>query len=473
MGLNKFGEATLSSFLTAIAPWEAGYEHNSFAYVAKKQEGLFVISQAAIWLSTMESKVPFRYFETENICAEHVRLTDLNLSYSECINDLCAGKIVTPHGGRFFPAPINGGWHDAHFTPVHPSALQSQHRVNVLQIKGQQQIIESGPSIVDWELRGAETPYDTVQELLSEYGLGGLFADRITLEVIAREIMGFDGDVSRIDGETATIVVRLANTLSCSDAAVGYREITPGKTNRGKIMGSQFSWKQADSFQIGAYEMKVQRAAIVHCYAMYQNIAQTHWYVSDPTTSQNPRRVMFESFDTGMAVLKEFLSRTHGKGQDARDFEVGIAWLFWMLGFDAVQFGSTARTQDFADLILMTPKGHAAIIECTTGLLRADNKLPKLVARHSNVRARLDQSNNRHIKLLPIMISNLTKMELQADLEQAERLGVGVMTREDLDQLVNLTITTTNADELFARAEKNIEALKAGSAGAEPELPLS
>jgi hypothetical protein len=53
-----------------------------------------------------------------------------------------------------------------------------------------------------------------------------------------------------------------------------------------------------------------------------------------------------------------------------------------MLGFNPVQLGLTGKTQDFADLILVTPNGHAAIVECTTGLLRADNKLPKLLARH-------------------------------------------------------------------------------------------
>jgi hypothetical protein len=249
MSLNVSGTTILSNFLTAIAPWESGYEHNSFAYVAKKQEGIFVISQAIIWLSTTESKIPFRAFETENVCAEHVRLTDVGLTYRQCIEDLCAGMITTPRGRGLFPAQ-QSGWHDLFFTPLHPSALQSQSRVNLLQIKGDHQILKNGPSILDWELRGADTPYDTVQELFGEFGLGGLFTDRITLEVVASSVMGFDGDASTVDGETATIVIRLANTLNYSNAAVGYREIIPGKTNRG-IVGSQFSWKQTDSAQVG------------------------------------------------------------------------------------------------------------------------------------------------------------------------------------------------------------------------------
>jgi hypothetical protein len=131
----------------------------------------------------------------------------------------------------------------------------------------------------------------------------------------------------------------------------------------------------------------------------------------------------------------------------------------------------TMYSKSGQDLRRYFPEVVAAAL--TTGLLRADNKLPKLVARHSTVRARLDQSNNRHVKLLPIMVSTLTKAELQADLEQAEKLGVGVLSREDLDQLVNRTTLTGNAAEWFNFAEKTIEGLKSKSKVNEPELPLN
>ncbi|MFX8381693.1 hypothetical protein ABTL77_20045, partial [Acinetobacter baumannii] len=88
----------------------------------------------------------------------------------------------------------------------------------------------------------------------------GLFTDRTSVEVVASAIMGFDGDCSTIDGEIATIVIRLAKTLDLSQAAVGFREITPGKTNRGKLVGSQFTWRQTETMQIGSFELPVTRA---------------------------------------------------------------------------------------------------------------------------------------------------------------------------------------------------------------------
>jgi hypothetical protein len=243
------------------------------------------------------------------------------------------------------------------------------------------------------------------------------------------------------------------------------------------LTGQQFTWEQTGEMQVGTFDLTVSKAAILHCYAIYKQVAQTHWYINDPTTSQNSRREVVESFDSGLAIVKTFISRPHSKGQDARDFEVAVAWLFWMLGFGTVQMGSTTRTQDFADLILTTPQGQIAIVECTTGLLRADSKLSKLVARYSTVRQRLNQSNNGHVKLLPIMVSSLPRAELQADLEQAEKLGVLVLAKEELDQIVLRTaVGANNPEEVFAEAERKVrsaqDALTAKPASAEPELPL-
>ena len=146
-----------------------------------------------------------------------------------------------------------------------------------------------------------------------------------------------------------------------------------------------------------------------------------------------------------------------------------------MLGFSTVQLGSTARTQDFSDVVLVTPQGHLGIVECTIGLLKAGDKLAKLVARHATLRARLNNSNNGHLKLLPIMVSPLPRAELQADLEQAERLGVLVLAREQLDQLVQRTLITTNPDELFQEAEKRVQSAQEAfrAKAAEPELPFN
>ncbi|MGY3354819.1 hypothetical protein ACVWZK_001482 [Bradyrhizobium sp. GM0.4] len=97
-----------------------------------------------------------------------------------------------------------------------------------------------------------------------------------------------------------------------------------------------------------------------------------------------------------------------------------------------------------------------AVVECTTGLLRADNKLPNLVQRAASVRRQLDQSNNRHVRLLPLIATALTREEVKADIEQAERLGVFVLTKEELNQLVVGSAVPSNPETLFENAERRV-----------------
>jgi hypothetical protein len=166
---------------------------------------------------------------------------------------------------------------------------------------------------------------------------------------------------------------------------------------------------------------------------------------------------VYETFDNELVVLKDFLTKAQARGRNARDLEAGVSWLFWLLGFSIAQLGSTERTQDAADVIAVSPSGQYAIIECTTGLLRSDNKMPLLIARTEAVRRRLIAANQSHLKVLPVMVTSRTREEVRADIEQAEKLGVLVLTQEWLEQAATRTLIAPNADELFAQAEKTVQ----------------
>jgi hypothetical protein len=128
-----------------------------------------------------------------------------------------------------------------------------------------------------------------------------------------------------------------------------------------------------------------------------------------------------------------------------------------MLGFSVAHLGATDKTQDAADLIVTTPTGHFAVVECTTGLLKADNKLPLLVERAARVRRGVDASNNKHLRVLPVIVTSRTRDEIKADIEQAERLGILVLSRENLDQAVNNTLVLPNAEQLYEQALQEVE----------------
>jgi hypothetical protein len=137
-------------------------------------------------------------------------------------------------------------------------------------------------------------------------------------------------------------------------------------------------------------------------------------------------------------------------------------------------FDRTCPRVEFAgcpDLIATTPKGDFAVIECTTGLLKEESKLSLLYARTQTVRRALEASGHGHLRVLPIIVTSKSREDIKAEIEQAERHGIVVATREDLEDALTRTQIFLAADELYEQA---IQAASAAQAKyeAQPTLPL-
>jgi hypothetical protein len=219
-------------------------------------------------------------------------------------------------------------------------------------------------------------------------------------------------------------------------------------------------WTQKVEHQHGKIEIDVPTAAVLQCFVSYKGVTQHYGWVSDSATVQNSKRAVYQTFDPGLDVLKDFLTKS-GKGRNAREFEVGVAWLLWMLGFSVAHLGGTDRTQEAADLLVTTPSGQFAVVECTTGLLKADNKLPLLFERTERVRRSVAESNNNHLRVLPVIVTSRSRAEIGADLEQAEKLGILVMSKENLEQAVTRTLILPNSEQIYAEGLQAVESAKA------------
>src|SRR5437773_1309485 len=138
MTFDVHAEAHVKNFLEAISPWESGYRENSFTYVATRLGNDFVLAQGMLWLRPFQSPIPLAYFKSENVRAGHFKLLDVGKSFQEVIKELRDGYFTTPHETLLFPGKLPS--HGASFTPLHPAALQSQSRLNVLKITGAAQL---------------------------------------------------------------------------------------------------------------------------------------------------------------------------------------------------------------------------------------------------------------------------------------------------------------------------------------------
>jgi hypothetical protein len=446
----------IDQFLTAVEPLTDAYQNDSFSYVAAKTADSLVLVQGTLYLNVNTPIIPLKTFESKCIQAGHFYLKDVGLSRDQVIAQLCDGKLAIPGGELAFPG--NNGHYGVQYQPYHEIGLRSQSRLIHLTLMGNEirHYIEQ-PNL-DWELRAADTPYDGMQDLLNEFQPGNL-RSVISVDIAAFTVVVVDAQ-SAVAGESATLMLRSALSADKEKISVGVRITEQGKVvKRERIAGNAFEWEDKDGFKLGTKQLAVPKAAVVHAVASYNGVALQHYFFGDPASFQNPRRAAYEAFDQKLAKLNDILTKAQGS-RDSRDFEAAMPWLFWMLGFAPAHVGGLPKSSNAADFLAASPSGHLAVVECTVGLLKDDDKLPKLHDRAQAVRRNLDVSSTRYVRVLPVIITAKSAEEVKPDVEQAEKLGIYVITREGIERLLLQTLTPANADQLYEQAEQAARSAK-------------
>ena len=456
--MSDYERRNIEDFFKAIEPNLPGYQHSSFSYLALKTGDAFALAQGRLALPGVPASIPSGCFQSENIKAGIFRLLEVNMTPRGFVEDLLTGTLRTPQGDLRFH-PEQGRSHSVYFSSHHPDGISAQRRQIHLTISGgQRQRIES--TVLDWELKAAPTPFFNVQDLCDEFWVGQIRGDSVSVEIIAFNVAVVATE-SSIEGTKAKLVIVIADGLATESASIGFRVFDRNRVaKRGLLPGSELKWQKIENVQRGIGDIEVPAGAVVDCVANYAGVAQNHFWIADPKTAQNPFRSVHNAFDNNLEVLRELIDRSQRKGADARDLEMAVSWLLWLLGFSATRIGGTGKTSDAPDLIAATPMGNLVVIECTTGILKEDSKLSHLFQRTEKVRQSLVACGNQHLKVLPVIVTTKTRDEVKPELDQAHKLRVLVVTSEDFPQMINRTLLLPDPNRLYAEAEEALRRLQ-------------
>ncbi len=445
----------ITNFFKAIEEWRSAYTYATFSYlgVRNSQNKLLLIS-ARIILSGFNPETLKPRFKTGNIEAGQWRI-DQNihtiekvlaaLSSADGFNIEEIGTICISNNdieSLYVGDPIL----------LHPEGLASGNRLSVLTIYGDKLNSWVLQPDTDWLLKSADTPFDSLNEVMLEYGLGGPKEHRSIVEVIAgTTIEIFQG--SEIKQGTATLGIWLVKSLNKGDAKIGYRVLDKGLViSRASIHGGDLNWTEDDRAYIGTKSIEVPPGAIIQCIASYKNKAHHILWRADPDIFQNSRAAAFSLVDPNQTILRGCLFPDPlAKGKTSEDFEMGVSWLLWVLGFSPATFGTHPKTRDGFDIVATTPKGDFVVVECTLGLLRAESKLSKLGARVIQLRNSLDSSNLKQTQILPIIVTALPREQIEVDINSAEENGLLVLAKQDLESLFNMLLWLPNPENLFEK----------------------
>ena len=458
--LSEHSERQLNAYFEAIAGWRAAYRVARLHVLGVRNGEVLELVSARIVLDVGRDTECKAAFHAGRVEAHQIMLNPQASDVQSVVRSFASvdGFHVGGVGCIKLTSTEQVGIFVAPSTLLHPEGLSEGNRLAVLSIVGGHIANLLAQPESDWLLKAADAPYDSVQELAIDYGLGALRSDRALLEVVARTAIEVLAE-SAVAGTRASIGILMANSLDRTKAKLGFRVIHQGRVvTRGAIRGSDMAWINRDFALVGTGEIEVPAGSVLHCIASYADEAHHVQWRADPTTFLNPRAAILSLVDPSNSVMQACLRPdVPPRGNSADDFESAIAWLLWALGFSVASFGTHPKTRETFDAIATTPRGDFLVVECTVGLLHAKGKLSKLAARTVTVPDSLAASNMKHLRVLPVIVTAMTREQVEADAGPAADLGVLVVTREDLDEVQNELIRFPDADSLFERGLRAVQ----------------
>lgn len=447
--LSDHEQQKVDEFFALSAAGEGAYGHANFSFIAVSSSDGLELAQGHVILPVGSNVPPTLEVITPSICGCSVLLSDLGVDYRGLISALVSGGIDTPIGRLRFACPegmqhapsayierFPANFYTSFLHPLHLSISFASHLFMNRQAEFQN------------DLRAGVKPYDSVIELANELGLRPLRWDVCSLDISAHTLVGVDLR-RRIRDGIAHLAMLAAHGIDLAPARLGYRiQTAAGKViERRAVDADSLQWSDSEDVRVGEFTVTVPEGALIQCFASYRGQWTHQGWIVNPDTSVNPRRVAHEVFDADMNVMKKYLFDPKQLKQNARQLEAGVANLLFMHGFAVNPLAGQYMT-DAADLLAVTPTGNFIVVECTTGAIDNDGKLSKLLARTALLSERLRLAGHAHLKCLPVVATTLAR-DATTDLAVAAEKGIVVLTAEDLQQAVEDTLLSRDADRLF------------------------
>jgi len=350
-----------------------------------------------------------------------------------CISQLEKGVFLLPNGTQLHFCEFNNI--SAQLDAGGALLKTNQARSANLMLAGNDLLafLESAGGIeeIDCELQSASPPFDGLADLLVMLGINhNLASQRTGLLVTADAILVLDRQQSKISRGVASIHVLMAAPLKQDCLRIGIIPVNRKYSDRRSIAGSDLKWETSeDGVAKGHIEVNVGDATAVQLLLSHTNTLFDRYWIIDLEKHTNPAYAAHQTVDDNLDELKRLLLLAGESNKPAQDFERGIALMLGLFGFSTAHYGLIPTLREGADIHAFTPANQLAVIECTTGIPTANDKLAKLLSRTELIRNALVKSGNAHIDILPIIATSCSRGSEQVLNDICVR-WIGVLVRQ-------------------------------------------
>lgn len=409
-------------------------------------------------------KTVFR-FETEHVIAARFVSGATPTNIKSFLAKARNGEILTVDGATNLSVQSDGNL-SVFFSPIYHPFVSEGPRLPSLRVSGtsKHNLIVSvfDFRVLDWELKAAEAPFESLDELLNECNLPTQMqiGDSTTLEIVATSPV-LISDVSVINGNDAVIKCRLSIALDIEKLRLGYKVLHKDSVQRESVSGTALSWRQERDIKVGICRVPVGDASLLQAFVSYAGVSHHQWWVTDPKKRLNPRHAIHQVFDEDLELLRRMLLEP--ETDKPYEFENAVSTLLNLLGFSVSNYGRIPKLQKGPDIIAISPAGHVGVIECTVGLLGKNDKLAKLVQRLKLISDKLNTAGYKFLQLQAVIVTPLSRNEVTADLETAGKNNIAVVCKEDIEAMLRQVNLPLNADGLFENSKTLIPNATQGS----------
>jgi hypothetical protein len=220
-----------------------------------------------------------------------------------------------------------------------------------------------------------------------------------------------------------------------------------------KQIARSVRWQASkQSFREGKLDVELKNSESAIVMVTYAGQLVRRQWVIDPDRATNTRLAAMHSFDKELKQLRQALFES----TDSVKFEQGVAALLFLLGFAP----SPVLETQAPDLLVTTPAGALAVVECTTRMADVGSKLGKLVDRRELLAAQLTASGNPR-RIHAFLVSSQTRAQVAADIGRTALLNITLITREDILQGLTRTRWPLDPDKLLEDAAQRLAAQSA------------
>ena len=432
------------NFLIAAEAWLCDGYALDIRYIADLDHGDAKIWDASVALNPLQpqQKLGFR-ISTPRIAVGQVQRP--NSRRSDLLKTLAlvtSGEIAVP-GSRL--RLVRDQALDFYSEMAYRDRWYSQLHLQVLGARRPQpSSIELASA--DNALRRSKPPFDGLADAAAWLGLGapGTSSNPPSIAIRVGPPVDLIFDRCGLADDQLTLTLHAHPKFDVGQVGLAIQAVPGIALDARRQIADRTKWGRVrDGRRPGVVEVKLSRADNVLAMLQIENSnVRRQWFI-DPAKARNNRLLAVQHFDKELRMLRHAMLDS----PDATKFEQGVAALLFLLGFTP----SVQLETDAPDLVVTTPGGRLAIVECTTRIADFASKIGKLVDRRGSLSKYLNASGHP-ATLVAVLVCRLPRDQIAALADEPRAHNVLLLSGEDIQAALNRVRSPTDPDAMLDSA---------------------